>query len=199
VSVTFSLELALVYSKKWVAQLENIEAVLAEYLSEQRPTVYKVADTLGTNHQNVMQVLKEQLPLEKRKAEKALRLSRGKVGHLNPMQGRSGFLHPNYIGSVEDRKGYLTEPDGRGKRVFQHRLVMAQVLGLETLPPHLDVHHIDGDTRNNNLDNLALVTKKGHAALHKRRPSWSRLSLWDQWESGISRSKVTTPMPYTDS
>jgi hypothetical protein len=188
----------LVYSKKWVAQQENIDAVLNEYLSEERPTVYSVADTLGTTYHNVVRVLKEQLSPEKRRAEKSLRLSRGKVGLLNPMKGKSGSLHHNYIGSVEDQKGYLTEPDGQGKRIFQHRLVMAQALGVETLPSYMDVHHIDGNTRNNHLDNLALVTKKGHAALHHQRPSWSRLSLWEQWESGTSRSKEITPMPCTD-
>lgn len=189
----------MVYSKKWVAQPQNIEAVLKEYLSEQRPTVYQVADTLQTSYHNIVRVLKEQLSPEKRRAEKALRLSRGKMGSLNPMKGKSGSLHHNYIGAVEDHKGYLTEPDGKGGRVFQHRLVMAQALGLEKIPPHLDVHHIDEDTRNNALDNLALVTRKGHAALHHQRPSWSRLSLWDQWESGTSRSKETTPTLSTDS
>jgi hypothetical protein len=171
--------------------------VLNEYLSEQRPTVYAVAEAVGTSYHNVVRVLKEQLSPEKRKAEKSLRLSRGKVGDLNPMKGKNGSLHHNYIGSCEDQKGYLTQLDGSGKRVFQHRLVMAQALGVEKLPRHLEVHHIDGDTRNNSLDNLALVTKKAHEALHHQRPSWSRLSLWEQWESGISRSKETIPTPCT--
>lgn len=189
----------MVYSKKWIAQQENIDAVLQEYLSEERPTVYQVADTLQTSYHNIVKVLQEQLSPEKRRAEKALRLSRGKIGSLNPMSGRSGSLHPNYIGGAEDHKGYLTEPDGKGGRVFQHRLVMAKALGLDTLPVHMDVHHIDGNTRNNTLDNLALVTRKGHSALHHQRPSWSRLSLWDQWESGISRSKEIIPTLSTDS
>jgi hypothetical protein len=189
----------LVYSKKWVAQPENIKAVLDEYLSEARPTVYQVADTLNCGHQNVIRVLQEQLTPEKRRAEKALRLSRGKMGSLNPMKGKSGSLHHNYIGACEDQKGYLTVLDSKGKRVFQHRYVMAQSLGLEELPRHLEVHHIDEDTRNNDLDNLALVTPNAHKALHHQRPKWSRLSLWDQWESGISRSPETTPTPSTDS
>ena len=189
----------LVYSKKWVAQPENIKAVLDEYLSEARPTVYQVAETLNCTYHNVVRVLKEQLTPEKRRAEKALRLSRGKVGALNPMKGKSGSLHPRYIGACEDQKGYLTVLNSKGKRVFQHRDVMAQALGLEELPRHLEVHHIDEDTRNNDLDNLALVTSKAHKALHLRRPKWSRLSLWDQWESGISRSKETIPTPFTDS
>jgi hypothetical protein len=188
----------LVYSKKWVAQQENIAAVLNEYLSEQRPTVYRVADTVGTTYHNVVRILQEQLSPEKRRAEKALRLSRGKIGSLNHMKGKSGSLHHNYIGGAEDHKGYLTEPDGKGGRVFQHRLVMARALGLEKLPSKLHVHHIDGNTRNNVLDNLALVTAAGHKAIHHQKPSWSRLSLWDQWESGTSRSKEITHTLSTD-
>lgn len=43
---------------------------------------------------------------------------------------------------------------------------MAEALSLQELPESLDVHHIDGNTKNNDLDNLALVTKAGHKRIH---------------------------------
>jgi hypothetical protein len=47
-----------------------------------------------------------------------------------------------------------------------HRVVMAQALGLESVPDWMDVHHIDENPKNNDLDNLALATKKGHQHIH---------------------------------
>jgi hypothetical protein len=186
-------------SRSWTSEEANIKAVVARYKAEDKPTTKEVASELGTTPLNVRYVLQMHLPPEELRAEQALRYSRGKVGKLNPMSGRNGSRHPNYKGSVPDHKGYLTEPDGSGGRVFQHRLVMAQAIGIEKLPSHLEVHHIDGNPLNNSLDNLALVTSKGHNALHHQRPEWSRLTLWEQWESGISRSWGTTPTPSTDS
>ncbi|WP_413777057.1 HNH endonuclease, partial [Streptococcus pneumoniae] len=43
---------------------------------------------------------------------------------------------------------------------------MMEALGLEKLPENLVVHHIDGDAKNNELDNLALLTREGHVAVH---------------------------------
>jgi len=87
------------------------------------------------------------------------------MGSLNPMFGKTQEKHHNWIGQVDDGYGYLTCLKD-GKRQFVHRIVMAEALGLKELPPNLDVHHIDGDTKNNKLDNLALVTRAGHQKIH---------------------------------
>jgi len=34
-------------------------------------------------------------------------------------------------------------------------------------PPGLDLHHIDGDKRNNHINNLALISPSGHQRLHR--------------------------------
>jgi len=74
----------------------------------------------------------------------------------------------------EDGRGYLTvcKPDwytGRKKysRVFYHHVVMCLALGLTEIPRAFVVHHIDGDTRNNELSNLALMSMSAHAKLHQ--------------------------------
>jgi hypothetical protein len=176
-----------------VSNPANVQAVIEAYKAEDKPTLLEVAARLRTPFHNVSYVLKNYLAPEEYKAEKALRYSRSKLDQLNPMRGKSGSLHHNYKGSVSDHKGYLTEPDGQGGRVFQHRLVIQQALGLTELPEGWHVHHIDGDPLNNSLDNLALVTPAGHAELHRKRPKLLQSPLWEQWESGISRSRGITP------
>lgn len=59
--------------------------------------------------------------------------------------------HPN-----ADRDGYVAE----------HRYVMEQHLG-RMLERNEHVHHINGDKLDNRLENLVVLTKAAHHALHK--------------------------------
>ena len=54
-------------------------------------------------------------------------------------------------------------PDGKPKK--EHRLIMEQHLGRK-LDTNEHVHHIDGNKRNNNLENLIILTKSSHCSLH---------------------------------
>ena len=47
----------------------------------------------------------------------------------------------------------------------EHRVVAERIL-LRPLSPNEVIHHIDGNVRNNNPDNLALMTRSEHAKLH---------------------------------
>ena len=51
------------------------------------------------------------------------------------------------------------------KRVYEHRLVMAEFLGRPLLRTE-DVHHKDGDTLNNQIDNLEIKMHGKHVAYH---------------------------------
>lgn len=102
---------------------------------------------------------------------KLYRLS--KLGDKNPMLGKTGELHPNYKGIVEDGKGYLMclKPDWYTGRkgsihIYVHNLVMCEALGLTEMPKGWVVHHIDGNKHNNDISNLALITVSGHGRLH---------------------------------
>jgi hypothetical protein len=152
-------------SQIWVSSEQNRSRVLAMYRSKDAPTVESIAAQLDTTMHNVAHVLKKFMPVAERKALAKVRYSISKTGVKNPMLGKTGEAHHNWKGVCEDGHGYLTCLHD-GKRVFVHRLVMAQALGMETLPDTWEVHHIDFDPTNNRLDNLALVTGTGHRQIH---------------------------------
>src|ERR1035437_1161508 len=147
-------------SKEWLTA-ENIKMVLELYRSKEAPTLQGIADQMGTRIGNVWWTLKHHMPQAEFKALSKLRYSRSKMGKKNPMQGKTGEAHPRWIGIVDDGYGYLTCLVN-GKRIFVHRHMMAEALGLKTLPREFDVHHINDDTKDNRLENFALVTKVGH-------------------------------------
>lgn len=54
-----------------------------------------------------------------------------------------------------------------GKRIYIHRYVMEQHLGRK-LDTREHVHHVDGNTYNNELSNLQLILASDHAVRHNR-------------------------------
>ncbi len=67
---------------------------------------------------------------------------------------------------IEVSKGYPRFTRGKYKGLFVHIYIMEMWLGRK-LQNNECVHHIDGDKTNNNINNLALVTKSGHSRLHR--------------------------------
>lgn len=51
-----------------------------------------------------------------------------------------------------------------GKNFQEHRLVWEENFG--KIPEGCVVHHIDGDRKNNNIDNLAIMASGAHTRLH---------------------------------
>jgi len=59
------------------------------------------------------------------------------------------------------------------KMASVHRREMCLALNLKELPKTFIVHHIDGDTHNNNIDNLALMSHFAHNRLHSHE-AWNK-------------------------
>ncbi len=60
---------------------------------------------------------------------------------------------------------YVSDPTQKHGYKFLHRKVMEGALGRELTKEDV-VHHIDGDKSNNELENLHLTTRTGHAVAH---------------------------------
>jgi hypothetical protein len=87
---------------------------------------------------------------------------------------RSGDNSPFWRGGrYIDLHGYvmLYMPDNRAAGgsgyVAEHRVVMERALG-HPIPDGMHVHHIDGNKANNELENLALMSRSEHRALHMK-------------------------------
>ncbi len=68
--------------------------------------------------------------------------------------------HP--FGKTVSYKAYLFHENGKAYTISEHRLVYAWFK--DDIPAKYDVDHIDGDTMNNSLDNLQLLTRKENLA-----------------------------------
>jgi hypothetical protein len=142
-------------------------ALAEDYLSPESPYIKTLATKFRVSVHTVREALHQELGEERMREEHAKRLRYTKTGAKNPMFGKVGLSHHNYVGDCEDGRGYLTTRVG-DKRFFVHRVVFAELLGLHPsmLPESLHIHHIDGDAKNNDPGNLALVTAAGHRRIH---------------------------------
>lgn len=84
------------------------------------------------------------------------------------IKGKSHEWHKhksiNWAGYVEVYKPSHPNATKRGY-VKEHRLIMEQKLG-RYLNKFEDVHHLDGDKQNNQIDNLELIGHREHTKMH---------------------------------
>jgi len=88
-----------------------------------------------------------------------------------------------------NHKGYACvsiEEGGKDKAYLLHRLVWERENG--SVPPGHELHHLDGNKSNWNLDNLMALDRKAHQELHRQNRS---TDIYDK--PGSKKEKTMKP------
>lgn len=88
-------------------------------------------------------------------------------------KARTAWGEANAAGVSLKPSGYIEITRGENKGRSEHVVIVERRIGRRLLPDEI-VHHIDGDRANNNIDNLALMTRAAHARLHRREQKLAR-------------------------
>lgn len=128
---------------------------------------------LGLTRKQVWRRLTKLYTSDELRERKRRCYSKSKQGDKNPMFGKVKEQHHNYLGQISDGKGYLLilKPEwftGRKgtRHIFYHHYIICKHLNITEIPKGCVVHHRDGDTHNNDISNLQLMTNSEHRKLH---------------------------------
>ena len=86
------------------------------------------------------------------------------------------------------------------KSMGEHDRVMCIALGIYFIPKGLLVHHLDGNKKNNDINNLALITLTAHNRIHCHSP-WNKnlkaglSKKWDDAKKLAQESRFKTFLP----
>ena len=156
-------------------KMSNMKDEICRLFRDTTMTQQCIADTLGTTAKVVFSTTKKNFTKEFRLNRKKLNYRESRIGDKNPMYGKTGSYHHNFIGTVSDGKGYLMvlKPDwytGRKgtKHIFEHHKNYCLANGLTCIPKGYIVHHKDGVKTNNHPSNLIMMTMSDHMKLHAR-------------------------------
>ena len=145
---------------------------IKHFIETTEMTLQQIADHLGITYKRVYTIWKK-YPAAYRKARKVNNYRKSKLGVKNPMNGRYGNDHHNYVGLVSDSKGYLMQLKpawytGRkgSKHVFAHSIVVCENLSITEIPKGWVIHHCDENPHNNCFSNLVMLSIRDHARKH---------------------------------
>lgn len=119
--------------------------------------------------------------------------------HYNHGRDLSGFNNPSWKGGRRKYNGYWAvwnpkhPSSNKHGYVYEHRLVMEQYYS-RFLTKDEHIHHIDGNTQNNKIENLLIVSKSEHMILHKTIDMSTRICLL--CGSDITWIKKTNKRPF---
>lgn len=153
---------------------EDDVSIICKLFSTTHMTMNDICKEVKLENYVVQDVIKNNFSEEYINNRKSRIYRRSKIACKNPMFGLRGDETSQWIGGiVDDGNGYdmVKKPEWYTGRkgsdyVFLHSVVVCQALGITEMPKGFVVHHIDGNKKNNNIDNLALMTNSGHGVLH---------------------------------
>lgn len=82
------------------------------------------------------------------------------------IEHRRKWAEENALGVSYKATGYVEYTIGETAGKSVHVVLIEDRIGRKILPDEV-VHHVDGDRTNNDLDNLALMTRTAHSRLHR--------------------------------
>jgi hypothetical protein len=93
-----------------------------------------------------------------------------------------------YIGLSKRKKdnGYTLINLKNNKVERLHRIIWMLAYG--DIPKGYEIHHLDENKRNNDIDNLLLVDRSAHTTLHMTGKKWPERAT-KEWRENISRTQ----------
>lgn len=163
----------------------SLNKVMLIDLYRQGKSIPDVASTVGAALSTVRYHLKAAGVLRSR--ADGVRTARHKLGcawrgktrdfsdehRANISAARVAWAEKNARGTSAKQSGYVEFTRGENKGRSEHVVAMEARIGRRLRADEV-VHHIDGDRSNNNIDNLALMTRAAHTRLHRREQRLSQ-------------------------
>lgn len=84
------------------------------------------------------------------------------------------------------------------KRMSEHARAFCLALNIPFIPKGFIIHHIDENKRNNNIDNLCLMTVTAHNRKHSH-PAWNRGITADnnvEWKNTVYKQRIAREKTY---
>lgn len=171
---------------------QDLELLLRKLYVDERKTMREIGDSLGVDaaaiyyHLNKFKIQTRNRydhPVSDKVRANASQLGKGMKGTKKSAESRNkislsrkGYiLKPSqYGGHIKDRNGYsyvyipehpYASSDGY---VMEHRLVMESCIG-RYLEKDEVIHHINGNKKDNRIENLMIMTPAEHLRLHNQK------------------------------
>lgn len=169
-----------------VSASDDKSALAAKLYMEEKKSIPDIAQILEWPRSRVRQKLLGMAVVLRSRSE-GVRAASSKLGkHLagkkivftpqwraNISEARRAYAETNASGISKKTNGYVEYTRGENKGRSVHVVTMEKRLGRPLLTDEV-VHHIDGNKHNNDINNLALMTRSAHARLHRREEQITR-------------------------
>jgi hypothetical protein len=122
---------------------------------------------------------------------------RGYIRRYEKNHDKKGVNNWNYKNGISQHGEYVliykpNHPNAqRGGYILEHRYIMSEYIG-RPLRDNEEVHHINGNEKDNRIENLQLVTSSEHTTIHNIVDMSDRVCL-------LCKSKVTYLKPNNNS